>query len=412
MACGALVARTSRPPRETTLHTACSTALFLFLTPALGAPQSSVDCACHATNARYNVSGQPKTGYDFIPVVPDDSLGFYVIYSARQNEYDPTLIGSTACIYALPLMNEEVLIFGAGWGDTNWAGWAFYDADYDVTSLDEAIRSCMGLDPARVRLRFVTPHGHCDHLNVAFIKALERAGYRLAEIAYHEGDRAWIEQLPWQPQHPALFHVLDALPCGSELVSYDSALGHIWFTQRPGHTPGSIDLVLDVANDPTNRVLVRGSLAGGDCPDPSGVFMDLDAHGTAIIGGSRRAQVTVLDGTGINPPCLSSLRPPRLGSLWPAQVDASAHLGATAVFLVGADCLLDPGLLTGYGELLLNTMDGPLLSLAQPSSGALDLFSVPIPNDSSFMGVVFYVQATILGGGPELCNALQLVIGF
>ncbi len=390
------------------MRTTRSIALFL---TQLGAPQVGDECECHATNARYNVSSQPRAGYDFIPVVADDSLGFYVVYSAKQDE-SGTGIASTACIYVLPLANEEVLLFGAGWGDSSWAGWALHDADYDVAHVDQVIRTCLGLDPARARLRFAAPHGHPDHVNAAFVKSLERAGYVLAEIAFHEDDRDPIESMPWYPHQEELFHVLAGLPCGRELASYASPLGRLWLTSRPGHTPGAIDLVLDVSDDPEVRVLVRGSLAGGGCPDPPGVVLDLDAHGTAILAASRRAQLEVLEGRGLNRPCLTAARPPRLGTTWTADIEASAHPGATLVYLFATDCRLDPGRVGDYGELLVDPGGRPIFALWQPSSGPTDSFSIPIPNDPILMGLVAYAQATILGGIPELCNGLELVIGF
>ena len=134
-------------------------------------------------------------------------------YSAKQNDTNTDFVG-TACMYVLPLDNDEVLIFGGGFGDTWYLpGGAFFDADYDVAMIKEAIVACMGRDPANTHVRFLAPHGHPDHITVAFIRALERAGLALSEIAYHEGDRAWIEQLPWLAHHAALFHVLPDMGC-------------------------------------------------------------------------------------------------------------------------------------------------------------------------------------------------------
>jgi hypothetical protein len=392
------------------VDTPCSTALVLSLLAAPAAAQADSDCECHAANARYNASTAPKTGYDFVPIVPDDSLGFYVVYSARQDD-SGTGIGSTANIYVLPLEDEEVLVFGSGWGNTAYAGWALYDADYDVAHVDQVVRYCLGLDPARVRLRFFGPHAHPDHINAAFIKALERAGYTLAEIAFHEGDRATVESLPWFSHHLGLFHVLGALPCGRELASFPSPLGRIWFTPRPGHTPGSIDLVLDVRGDPAERVLVRGSLPGGACAPPGGVVLELGAHGTVVVNGHRRAQVSELVGRGLNRICLGSADSPILGTLWSAEVDNAGHPGATFACLLGSDCRLDPGVVMDVGELLIDPARRQFLTVALAGSGGIDRFDIPIPNDPSLLGTTCYVQASVLGGKPELCNALELVIG-
>jgi len=378
--------------------------------PALA--QTSEVHFCRATNARYNVLQQPKTGYDFVPLVDDDSLGFYVAYSAKQNETDSDIL-STACMYVLPLLNDEVLIFGGGFGDTgNIPGGAFFDADYDVANIKEAIVDCMGREVAKTRVRFVAPHGHPDHITVAFIRALERAGFTVAEIAYHEGDRAWIEQLPWLAHHPALFHVLSGTAYGQELLAYDSPLGHVWFTPRPGHTPGSIDLVLDLFGNTDDRVLVLGSVAGG-YPPPSGVTMTLPAHGTVLIGGPRRAVVETIPGSGVNRMCFTSTQPPKLGTNWSAELEVGQHPGALSVYVFGTDVPLVPGRATPFGELLVNPFGRTQLNFVQALDGGdTQTITVPIPREPALMGRTCYAQASILGGRAELCNALRLIIGF
>jgi len=373
--------------------------------------QMSDSCDCHAVNARYNVVAQAKTGYDYVPVVPDDSLGFYVAYSAKQNDANTDFV-STSCMYVLPLDNDEVLIFGGGFGDTYYlSGGAFFDADYDVAMIKEAILGCMGRTLS-TRIRFVAPHGHPDHITVAFIRALERAGFTLAEIAYQVGDRAWIEGLPWLPHHPALFNPLPTAPCNREILSYSSPLGHIGFISRPGHTPGSIDLVLDVGGDPSQRVLVMGSMAGG-CAPPPGVVLTLAAHGTAIVGGPRRAMSEMLTGSGKNRACLRSVTAPKPGEAWVTEVEVEGHPGATSLLLFGTDCRLESGQPTAYGELLVDLLGQHPFSITRSVlNGSIESIEVEIPKDPTLMGRTFYAQAAIAGGGAELCNALRLVIGF
>jgi hypothetical protein len=382
---------------------------------ALVLAQSSVptdDAYCHATNAHYNIVTTPKTGYDYIPVVPDDSQGFYVAYSAKQNA-DNTDIGGASCIYVMRLVNDEVLIFGGGFGDTWYLdGGAFYDADYDVAHVREAVAGCMGLDPSKTPVHFVAPHGHPDHITVAFIKALERAGMPVASIQYHTGDRAWIEQLPWSTHHYPLLQAIPGKTCGEPILTYESPLGHVWFTWRPGHTPGSIDMVLDVGGDPLDRVLVLGSAPGNACPQPSGTQLVLNAHGTAIIGGPRRALVEPLQGTGINRSCMVSLSQPKLGTTWSATVDVSEHPGAFAVTVSGTDTPLVPTMLTPYGEVLVNQNGRLLINAAVPVLDGNPVLSFAIPQEPLLMGQVIYVQSAILGGGAELCNGLKLTIGF
>ena len=391
------------------MPTPCSTLLFAALVLPVRA-QEADDCRCHATSARYNVVNRPKTGYDSIPIVADDSLGFYVAYSAKQNESNTDFAG-TSCMYVLPLANDEVLVFGGGFGDTWYIdGGAFFDADYDAAMIRQIITGCLGRDRAATRVRFVAPHGHPDHITVAFIKALERAGLAVVEIAYHAGDRVWIERLPWLPHHPGLFHVLPAADCGKPILSYASPLGHVWFVHRPGHTPGSIDLVLDVLGDPDERVLVLGSSAGG-CRPPSGVRLTLPAHGTVVIGGPRRALSEPLFGTGINRPFLRGVTPPRVGDTWVVEIDAGAQPAGTTVYLFGTDCALDPGVLTPFGELLVDPQGRKRLALTQVLTGAKEYIGMEIPREASLLGRESFVQAAILGARSELSNGLHVVLG-
>lgn len=378
---------------------------------ALAVPPQMLDSGgCRATNARYNVVNRPKTGYDYVPIVEDDSLGFFVAYSAKQNETNTDFV-STSCMYLLPLDGDEVLIFGGGFGDTWYIpGGAYFNADYDVAQLVESL-VCMGRDPATTKVRFVAPHGHPDHITVAFIRALERAGLTLVEIAYHGGDREWIEQLPWQAHHPQLFRVLLGSPCNTEILAYPSPLGRIWFVHRPGHTAGSIDLVLDVLGNPADRVLVLGSASGG-CLPPPGVALTLAAHGTAMVGGPRRALSEQFLGKGLNRPCLSSVTPPKLGATWVTQLDVSGHPGASALFLFGSEIRLDPAPLTAFGELFVDPGMAPLSLVRPVVSEGKEFFGIEIPRDPALMGRTYFVQSAIIGGGSELCNGLRVVIGF
>src|SRR5262249_32849913 len=136
------------------------------------------------------------------------------------------------------------------------------DATWDVMRVDTIIRFCMGRDPATTPIRFVAPHGHIDHINAYCMRELRARGYRILEIVYHAADAAMIQALPaWTNADRALFRPLrnNTSLCQEELLTYDSPLGKIWFHLRAGHTPGSIDLVIDVRNDPNNRFIVRGS---------------------------------------------------------------------------------------------------------------------------------------------------------
>jgi IPT/TIG domain-containing protein/FG-GAP repeat protein/VCBS repeat protein len=250
---------------------------------------------CAVDDARLNRSSPFKTTADFVPITGDDSLGFYCVYGVKAS---PTGgVGGNVGIFLFDLGPGEVLVFGSGYG--NIAGANLFDAAYDMERVDQVLRFCMGKVPAQTLLRLVAPHGHADHLNPACNRELERLGYRIGEITFHTGDFAAINAMGWTTADRALFRVLpNATTCLQELATFASPLGKLWFYERPGHTPGSIDLVIDVKNDPTNRFVVRGSQPGTPCAPISGQREIVNAHGNVELLAPTPTLADVLPDSG------------------------------------------------------------------------------------------------------------------
>jgi len=243
--------------------------------------------SCDAGNARFNNPNILKLGYDFIPFNATDTLGCYVIYSAKQRPDGSPGIGNTAGIFVFELEGGELLVFGSGYGDP-WGGpnSALFDAHHDVEQLNAVVEGCIGLPSAGTTLHFVAPHGHGDHINASFMRELRLAGYVISEISFHAGDGAAIGGMQnWTQQDRNQFvGWTGGNPCHTELASFDGVMGKIWFLKRSGHTTGSIDLVVDLNGNPGNRKLVRGSAPGGTCAaNPSGTNLVIKAHGTAYV---------------------------------------------------------------------------------------------------------------------------------
>jgi len=253
---------------------------------------------CASGNARANAATPIKTNTDFVPIYGDDSLGFYVIYGVKASTTGG--VGGNVTISLFELANGEVLVFGSGYG--NIAGANLFDAAYDMERVDQVIQSCMGKTPATTPLRIVVPHGHGDHVNPACNRELERLGYTITEIVFHADDLANMNGMAWTTADKAKFVQLPrGTTCLQELRSYASPLGKIWLFERPGHTAGSIDLVIDVKNDPTNRFVVRGSQASPPCAPVSGQREIINAHGNALLvsTGPTLSALDVLGGTSL-----------------------------------------------------------------------------------------------------------------
>jgi hypothetical protein len=106
-------------------------------------------------------------------------------------------------------------------------------------------------------------------------------------------------------------------------------------------------------------------------------------------------------------PRFTSTSVPVLGQPWTSEVDAAGHPGALLTVVAGH---MEPlaGLRTPIGELLIDL--GSLrafLSVAVLGGPHATL----IPNDLALIDVPIFTQAAILGGGAELTNAIDLVLG-
>ena len=123
------------------------------------------------------------------------------------------------------------------------------------------------------------------------------------------------------------------------------------------------------------------------------------------------SQAVVRNGQGINPLCYQTNSLPFQGSLWCATVDSTNRPGTTLTGIFGHLQPLTPGLVRSFGELLIDLGSPRLFSrFAAPSFGST-IFCFTIPTDPSLFGFESSTQAVLLGGGAELCNAIDLVIG-
>jgi hypothetical protein len=161
----------------------------------------------------------------------------------------------------------------------------------------------------------------------------------------------------------------------------------------------------------------------------SGVIGDIGADGDLdIVGGDTyanagrpwlyentslpvQAKATVRNGSGVNPSCFASSSPV-LGSQWTATVDTTGHSGTRSTTVFGY-ARSSAGNATPYGELLVDGGSARVFwSSAVPAANGIASYTYSVPPELTMVGVTATVQAVILGGGPELCNAIDLVLGF
>jgi hypothetical protein len=133
-----------------------------------------------------------------------------------------------------------------------------------------------------------------------------------------------------------------------------------------------------------------------------------DAH--VVFRACPHASASARLGSGANAPCFQSSRPV-LGTSWQSTVAAAFHPGATLTVIVG---YLRPlgGRPLASGEALVDPASLRLFrSLAAPGVGGDAVHAVALPPSLALLGLRGYLQAGIVGGGPELCNAVDVVFG-
>ena len=182
---------------------------------------------------------------------------------------------------------------------------------------------------------------------------------------------------------------------GLSAWSWDFGDGGSSSAQNPGHTY--------VATGTYNVTLTVTGTLGVD---------DEVKNGYIVVTQDTVATVTPRNGSGVNPNIFSTVNLPVLGTTWSSQINGGSIGAAGLTFMVGYSAPLN-GIITGYGELLVDTTSPWLFTSIAGGGGGISNHAVAIPNDPALLGFLAYTQGFLnnVGGSSQLTNALDLVLG-
>jgi hypothetical protein len=184
---------------------------------------------------------------------------FYVVHSGLDSNL---VLKNTSNIYVIKGLLDTVLIFGTGYGDpsnfpTDTSDIKFYkgaafdptqNAMFDANQVDSIITNQFGLVSSNVKLMFIVPHNHLDHINQEFISAFVDSmnySYANTQILIHTegvfgatcnsyccggscGNFFGVPFHPsWSPPILSLFQSIGNISdvCNQLLISFNSAVG-------------------------------------------------------------------------------------------------------------------------------------------------------------------------------------------
>lgn len=135
--------------------------------------------------------------------------------------------------------------------------------------------------------------------------------------------------------------------------------------------------------------------------------------GFVVVSDGPDASVSVQNGSGVNPLVLSSLVDPVVGTTWMGELDGGS-VGATGLaFFFGYTEPLDPGVLTGFGELLIDPTSDFVALQTSFLLGGIATIALPIPNDVALLGFSYSGQGFLnnVAGAGVLTNRLDYLLG-
>ena len=202
---------------------------------------------------------------------------------------------------------------------------------------------------------------------------------------------------PRAGQNPLVIQFDDASVGGATSWAWDFGDGFTSSAQSPTHIYynfGTFDVSLTVTGALGTDSIVKTGLIQAD---------------------KLMASATVRNGAGTNPLVYQAVTLPVVGDTFTTTIDASGHPSAGLTLVIGYNLPLT-GFPTPFGELLVGTEAfGGFFAYGTvvDSMGGIATHNSAAPTDVDFVGIEISTQGVILGGvGPELTNALDLVLGW
>ncbi len=172
---------------------------------------------------------------------------------------------------------------------------------------------------------------------------------------------------------------------------------------------GAVTMPGDVDGDGHDDLLVGASLDDDGESDSGAVWV---LFCDEIV--TTNASATWRNGSGVNPDVFVSTSLPILGTSWTSTVDGTS-VGASGLVLVVGYAGMHPGVMTPFGELLIDIASSwSFTSWAGLGGTGVSQHAVFIPADPILIGIPASTQALFnnVGGSILLANAWDLVIGY
>ena len=173
-----------------------------------------------------------------------------------------------------------------------------------------------------------------------------------------------------------------------------------------------------VASDAATQDRLGASVSASGCYLASGApgndELALNA-GAAYVYIIQHPDATLVNGTGVNPVCMTTVEAPVVGEHWRVEIDTTAFPTAGYTQILAYNKLNPLPFIRPIGEILVSRSSGLVWSSLIPGAGVIEHEFI-IPNDPYLVGITFAGQGVVRSGTGALpilglCNAELVTVG-